>query len=200
MKSFSETTMVLTLSVMSTITPIETQYAATVLQKTYVAMLHNQLEVATDYCDPYCRDITYVTVMSANQTNIFAANTTGSSFARESTCDSELRLSFSLNGTFWACEDQPFPGLFSSGPNGTNLEDDFTMTAEARSFGYRFLEIFQAEEEEMCPSCPANSTSSVIPPSAMDLAEVMAPFVEVLPVICDLTSVEVLDDGSFIDL
>ncbi|KAG7355231.1 hypothetical protein IV203_004587 [Nitzschia inconspicua] len=176
MKDFDAETMVVTMNVASTISAIEIEYAANVFEKTYGAMLANELSQAqAAYCDPYCRKITDVEV-SAN-----SLTTSATSSARQSSsCDSSLALTFSVKGTWFGCEDTAWPGLFA--PEGRRA-----LKKSLR----RILE--ETEETDTCSSCPDSAQSlGLVSPSMAQLKEVMSEFVAVLPAICEVTDVQLV--------
>jgi hypothetical protein len=148
---------------------------------TYEAMIHNNLEqVKSNYCDPYCREITLVSVVETNTSKIFEAST-----RQSDECDTELTLTLKVEGTYWACESSPFPGLFSD-PMADEEEASNTTSGELG---------MMINENEMCQKCPEDSVSDgLIAPSPSDLLEAMEPYVTVLEPICALLSAEVLDD------
>ena len=102
-------------------------------------------------------------------------------------CTEQVEMVFGVAGTYWACPDEAFPGLFSD-PN-SNTE----IATEARQ---------ALPEPPSCPSCPKPSCPACPPdstlPSPQDYAAVMAPFVQVMGPVCDLVSMEVvnLDSGN----
>jgi hypothetical protein len=146
--------------------------------------MNNNLELLeSNYCDPYCRDITLVSVVDTYTSNIFDA-----AVARQSSneCDTELILTLQVEGTYWACEGQPFPGLFS---------DPLSVESEASNMTSGEL-LRMISGDEMCQECPEESThDGLVAPSPLDLLEAMKPYATVLDPICDLLSAEVLDDG-----
>jgi uncharacterized membrane protein YhaH (DUF805 family) len=217
MQNFTESTMMMTMTVVSsTISAVEIQYAASVFEKTYVAMLHNELDgFKATYCDPHCREVTGVRITSGQSADtLFDGNSTAgededaSSNATATTagCDSEIYLTMVLEGYWWGCADEEFPGLFSDfagGNNNTaNIFDDgsngTTVTAEARNGGdgRRFLQDVSGIEEYYCPVCSANSSSltNITAPSPEELVAAMSPYMTVLPSVCELTSITIVDD------
>jgi hypothetical protein len=178
MKEFESESLVVTMSVMSGISAVEIEYAANVFEETYGAMLANELSQAqADYCDPYCRKITNV-VVSANALTTSAAATAE---ARQSSgaCDASLELTFSVEGTWYGCEETVWPGLFA--PDGR------------RALQKNLRRILEEVAEDSCPVCPDDATSlGLVSPSTTQLKEVMAEFVAVLPAICELTDAKLL--------
>jgi hypothetical protein len=145
--------------------------------------MNNHLDLLeSNYCDPYCRDITLVSVVETYTSNIFDA------VARQAPnkCDTELILTLQVEGTYWTCEGYPFPGLFS---------DPLSVGSEASNMTSDEL-IRMISGDEMCQQCSEESThDGLIAPSPLDLLEAMKPYATVLDPICDLLSAEVLDDG-----
>jgi hypothetical protein len=161
---------------------LQIQYAANVFAKTYEAMIHNNLEqVTSNYCDPYCREITLVSIVEADSSNIFEAS------ARQSNeCDTELTLTLQVEGTYWACEGSPFPGLFSDPMADEEMASNTTTSGEL---------VRMINGNEMCQKCLEDSVlDGLIAPSSSDLLEAMEPYVTVLEPICALLSTKVLDD------
>lgn len=126
------------------------------------------------FCDPYCRRITSVDILSSSKTeNNQATGRQGEE------CTEQVELVFGVAGTYWACADEPFPGLFSDSSGNSGV------IAEARQ---------AMPEQATCPSCPPDS----VPPSPQDYADAIAPFVTIMGPVCDLVSMEVgnLEEGS----
>lgn len=98
-------------------------------------------------------------------------------------CDTELKLTFLVEGTYWGCEGSPFPGLFS---------DAMDSDAEALNMTGMIL-----KQKASCQVCPEDTLGEGLPaPTADDLLESMQPYMAALPTICELQSAEVLDDGK----
>ena len=147
--------------------------------KTYEAMIDNELnELQSSYCDPYCREISDVVVVETATANIVETS------ERQATeCDTELKLTFRVAGTYWACEGFPFPGLFSD-PMESGDADALKMTAIMM-------------ENAACQVCPEDSVSNGLnAPTSDELLNAMKPYMTVLPGICELRSAEVLDDSK----
>jgi hypothetical protein len=181
-KDFSTKSIVLTMSVSSSISAVEIEYAANTFEKTYTAMLSNQLEAAQeDYCDPFCRKITAVTVDS----NSLMAGEATAQARQASSCDAMLEMTFNVEGTYVGCEDTEFPGLFAA-------ETRRALRKNLRSAVVRSLQ--DAEEEATaCPVCPDDVDSlGLVSPSNQALKNVMMDFVTVLPAICELRKVEII--------
>lgn len=178
MMNFTSQEVEVTMSVMSTITALEIQYAANVFEKTYGAMLANELaEAQADFCDPFCRKITEV-VVSNNTLTTAAATAT----ARQSgpSCNASLKLTFSVVGTWQGCEDTVWPGLFGA-------EGRRALQKNLR----RILE--EESEEDSCPVCPDGATTlGLVAPSTTQLKDTMTGFVAVLPAICELTDAQLI--------
>lgn len=174
MRNFSDNALMITLSVASSISSIEIDYAANVFEQTYSAMLANELTQAqADYCDPYCRKIVDVTVTS-NSLTVAEARQAGE-------CDSTLTMTFTVEGTFYGCEDTVFPGLF--GVEGR------------RALKKNLRRILQDDaDEDSCRVCPDGSTSlGLVSPSISNLRDTMKQFVTALPAICELTDASVIE-------
>ncbi|KAG7355216.1 hypothetical protein IV203_004572 [Nitzschia inconspicua] len=177
LSTFSESTMVLILAVTSTITNIEVEYVANVLAKTYEAMIQNNLgDGQGSYCDPICRKITQISVVETVTENIFE-----SSEQQANNCDTELKVTLSVGGTYWACEGVPFPGLFSEPMSDDQVFDSIGANAE----------------DTTCQVCHDDSTiAGINEPTSLNLLKTMKPYMTVLGSICDLLSAEVYDDGK----
>jgi hypothetical protein len=139
-------------------------------------MIHNTLgEMKANYCDPYCREITDVSVIETETSNIFEV-----SERQGNECDTELKLTFQLEGTYWACEGDPFPGLFADPTN------------ESQALGMTGMVLGDTK----CQVCPEDSSSGPIAPTSAEFLEAMKPYTTVLNPICELLSAEVVDDGK----
>jgi hypothetical protein len=188
MKDFTANDLVLTMSVSSEISALEINYASSVFEKTYTSLLKNELAAATsEYCDPYCRDITSINVTSNTLT-------TPEAEARQSgpNCDATLELTFSVMGTFVGCNDTVFPGLFSSGRRQLVQVQQPKLRFDVR----RALEDemdMEGTEEDMdmtaeCPSClDDESTLGFASPSLDGVKTLLSDYVTVLPAVCELT-------------
>jgi hypothetical protein len=173
MKTFESKGLIITMSVASTVSAVEIEYAVNVFKRTYGAMLANELEQAkADYCDPYCRNITDVVVS-------FNTLTTPDARQASTDCDSSLSLTFSVEGTWYGCNDTAWPGLF--------IKDG---SRRIRRNLRRILEELTDEEEssDSCPVCDEdNPNLGLVAPSISELKEVMNEFFTVIPTICELT-------------
>jgi hypothetical protein len=180
MMDFPSSKIDLVMAVSSSISSLEIDYAKNVFAKTYGALVKNQLEQAqTNFCDPFCRTITATTVVNSAITAAAAAQAKQGDTTNGS-CDSQLQLTLSVDGTYWGCEDTVFPGLFTISDQARYLR-----TAAARSgFSPRAL-----QEGETCPVCTGDAASlEFSAPSVDQLKEAMQTYVTVLPGICELTS------------
>ena len=203
-KPFSTKSIVLTMSVSSTISAVEIDYAANTFEKTYSAMLSNQLEAAQeDFCDPFCRTISAVTVDS---NSLMGGDATAE--ARQSgECDSMLEMTFVVEGTFVGCEDTAFPGLFAPAARRHLRSSSFTVRSLQDAEEDMMMEEEDMEEDMMmeeedmmmedsmadCPVCPDDVESlGLVSPSNQMLKNVMKDFVTVLPAICNLNKVEII--------
>jgi len=102
-----------------------------------------------------------------------------------------LELTFSLEGTYWGCEDEEFPGLFSPDTGARQLKT--TQNFLRKPSPPRFLE----EEYDECPVCPEDSsTTGLTAPTSESLLELMNPYVAVLPAVCELTSAKIVENSS----
>jgi hypothetical protein len=100
---FAVPSLSLTLAVDSDITVSEYDYTADVFTKTYSAMLNNDFDSsATNYCDPYCREITGVVLTNTE----WAGNTTDA-IIQDYGCNAYLEMTFEVEGTYVACEGTP---------------------------------------------------------------------------------------------
>ncbi|KAL3933556.1 MAG: hypothetical protein SGARI_003680, partial [Bacillariaceae sp.] len=150
------------------------RYAANVLAKAFGGVSMDGV------CDPHCRKITSVDVLSSDRTeNVF--DTADEKQADE--CTESVDIVLGVSGTYWACPDEPFPSLFSDSSTGGNV------FAEAKQAVVMDEEDGEAEEDETCPVCPEGSVS----PSPEDYASAMSPFLAVLNTVCEVTSVEVVN-------
>jgi hypothetical protein len=171
------------------ITEAEIDYAGGIFLKTYMAMLQNELEAtATNYCDPYCRQITDVSLVGSS----FVGNVTDEDLTAEG-CTAYLEMVFGVDGTYTGCEDTPFPGLFAT-PNATrrSLLGPETFL-RGGFFGYdetnedRFL-----QTSDGCGECDAESTGPSSP-TTEEMVERMNPYISVIPAVCELTSVDMAE-------
>jgi hypothetical protein len=145
-------------------------------------MLENELAAAqADYCDPYCRKIVDVKVVSTS-----LSPTSQARQADTDGCDAELVLVFSVEGTYHGCADTEFPGLFSISSGTRALQKNVRFVPRTR-----MLEGHEAMEA--CPVCPDDVQSlGLVSPSTAQIQEVMQEFVTVLPAICGLDMSEVV--------
>ena len=167
------------MAVSSSITEPEIAYTAALMQKTYTALLEGFLEEAQDYCDPYCRTITNIEVMGYELTG----NITNATYVEDG-CDDTLVVSYAIDGSFLACEGADFPGMFSQ------------LRRRLRSLrgDNRFL-------QEACGECSDGGDGiGEIAPTEEDLVEIMDPFVTVLPTVCQLSSIDAMDDDVVIEM
>jgi len=188
MMDFTSNTVVLTLAVTPDISALEIEYAAKTFEKTYGALLENKLEQAqADYCDPYCRRITNVNVDSNSLTAAASARQ-----ASPTGCDAELKLTFSVEGTYYGCEDTVFPGLFTvDDGERRQLTETINNNHLRRILAPPKTRKLQEDDEESCPICPDDVESlGLVSPSIDQLTEVMHDFVSVLPAICELKHAE----------
>ncbi|KAG7345635.1 hypothetical protein IV203_033166 [Nitzschia inconspicua] len=188
---FSDSNLVLTMSVDSGISSIEMEYAAAVFEKTYTSMLANELSASlNEYCDPYCRQITGLTVLS----NELISPEESADSRQSSDCDATLKLVMGIEGTFVGCEDTPFPGLFSAGRR--QLIQIQRSKVRMNLNTPRFLQpgAEGTEMDPMCPSCPDDSNSlGLQAPAVPSMVEILDGFVSVLPAICELTDAEIVE-------
>lgn len=213
MKDFSTKAIVMTMAVSSSISAVEINYAANTLEKTYSSMLSNQLEQArADYCDPYCRMISAVTVDSNSLMTSEA--TAEARQAGTDDCDAMLELTFNVEGSYYGCEDTVFPGLFASpearrmlrasvvGSSSSNVrflqdaEEDM-MEEEAMMEDGEMEDTTEDDMDASCPVCPDDVQSlGLVSPTSAQLKNVIKPFVTVLPAICGLNKVEVIPSND----
>jgi hypothetical protein len=187
--NFTANNLVLTMSVQSGISGIEIDYATAVLEKTYTSMLQNELtQSLSQYCDPYCRKIDSITILS---NKLITAETAES--RQTGDCDASLVLTFSVEGTFIGCEDTEFPGLFA--PGRRQLVEVQTSKVRRNLNAPRFLEPSEEMDGmDMCPSCPDDSnTLGLTAPTVTRMSELLDGFVAVLPAICEVTGAEIVD-------
>ncbi len=160
------------MSVTSNVSSIEVNYAASVFEKTYMGLLRNELDIA-DYCDPYCRSITSVNV-TRNQDSLVTAKQIGN-------CDMELKLIFSIEGTFWGCDDTEFPGLFASSHGDRHL-----LLTERTSLRSQRLNRLLDGGVTSCALCSGESSGSLSAPTSDEFLDAMNQFVTIIPDICEL--------------
>mmetsp|Transcript_56846 Transcript_56846/g.138384 ORF Transcript_56846/g.138384 Transcript_56846/m.138384 type:complete len:333 (-) Transcript_56846:2578-3576(-) len=191
MKNFTADNLVLTMSVSPEISALEIDYASTVFEKTYEGILKNELSAAADaYCDPYCRDITEISVVSNTLT---VPDEPAAAEARQAgeDCAGTLDLTFEIKGTFVGCEDTEYPGLFASGRRQlvqvqrSQVRFDMTRALE----GHTMMET--EEMEVTCPSCD-DSTLGLASPTLDGVKTLVSDFVTVLPAICEVTGAEIV--------
>jgi hypothetical protein len=188
---FSVPSLAVAMAVSSDITDVEINYAAAVFQRTYVALVRGLAEDLPDFCDPFCRYVADVEVVSSEIIPV-----EDSSFAEEG-CDSELEIVFDVTGTFVGCPDTEFPGLFGTSP----LRQLYALTSETaarttsllRGNSVRRLQ----ESEQLCGSCPDDSSSlGNVVPTEDEMIEIMDPLLSILPNVCALTDIVDLETGD----
>jgi hypothetical protein len=166
------------MAVSSSITEDEIAYTASLMQKTYTALLAGFLEEAQDYCDPYCRTITGIEVIGYELTG----NATNETFVEEG-CDDTLVMSYAVDGAFLGCEGADFPGMFAQ--------------LRRRLIALRRGRFLQAT----CGDCPGDSGDlGQIAPTGEELVEIMDPFVSILPTVCQLNTIEAMEDQVKIEI
>jgi hypothetical protein len=173
-----------TMAVSSDITDVEINYAASVFQRTYVAVVRGYAEGLPDFCDPFCRYVADVEVVSSE---VSVAN--GSSFVEEG-CDSELDMTFNVTGTFVGCPETEFPGLFGT----SSLRQLYALATETASRASTLLRggsvRWLQESEQLCGSCPDESSSlGNVVPTEDEMREIMDPLLSILPDVCALTDI-----------
>jgi hypothetical protein len=202
---FSETSLILKLAVDPLISDDEMDYAASVLQKTYTALVENRLlEVEeASYCDPFCRKISYVRIENATKVDTGTAVEDTTFLDSTAACTQELELIFSIGGTWVGCTgtESSFPGLFSTPSVGDNIFDDqkvrrrrlpstTTLQHNLRHVSNRQLQ----DGIEGCGVCPSSVDSlGMLAPSSQRLHEAMQPFITVLPAVCEIVSIELVE-------
>jgi hypothetical protein len=178
-KNFTWSGLKLTFRTRSTISGLEVDYAAGVFEKTYGAMLENELvQAQADYCDPYCRKIVDVNVESTSlvPTSVQVRQTDSDG------CDAQLVLVFGVEGTYQGCEGTEFPGLFSADAGRRALQQKHLRFLDRRRL-----------DSDGCPVCPDDVTSlGLVSPSMTQFQDTMAEFVTVLPTICSLDGAEIV--------
>ena len=192
----------LTLAVDSGITVSEYNYAADVFTKTYSAMLNNDFDSsATNYCDPYCREITGVVVINTE----WAGNTTDSNF-QDNGCNAYLEMIFEVEGTYVGCDGTPFPGLFANPSVTRRFLSDLATIPFSKSFlrggglssmkeesldsGHRYL---QPTDGAACGECSAEGEITPIAPTTEELTQQLEPFITVLPSVCEISALNTLE-------
>jgi hypothetical protein len=175
MMTFEAESLVVTMSVSSSVSAVEIEYAANVFKRTYDGLLANELESQENYCDPYCRNITDVVVSSNTLT------TTAQTRQSSSDCDSSLTLTFSLKGTWIGCNDTVWPGLFVT-------EGQRLLRKNLRRV---LQEMEQTGSADSCPVCPDDGTTlGLVSPSTAQLKDVMDEYFTAIPTICELTDAQ----------
>jgi hypothetical protein len=188
---FSVPSVALKVKVDSTISTLEIDYAANVFMKTYTAMLENEVESAgaSNYCDPYCREISHVEVASADFTNDVVEDDATDG------CDAYLEMVFAVNGTYTACEGTPFPGLFT--PSSTRRlmpSYESTLRGGGLSSQRNGMNRFLDSDASTCGVCSVGGNSiAYVAPTIEELTEQVEPYVTVLPSVCELVSVDILE-------
>jgi hypothetical protein len=201
---FSETNLILKLAVDPLISDAEMDYAAAVLQKTYTALVENQLEVEeASFCDPFCRKISYVRVENATKVDTWTVVEDTTFFDSTASCTQELELIFSIGGTWVGCTgtESSFPGLFSIPSVGDNIFNDQKVRRRrlpSRTTSQHNLRHVNNRELqdgiEGCGVCPSSVDSlGMLAPSSQGLHEAMQPFITVLPAVCEIVSIELVE-------
>ena len=136
----------------------------------------------------------------------------------EAGCDTLLEMSFSVNGTYVACDGTAFPGLFDSSTDSTTSQEARGSDRFRQLIGeeFRWLEsaeikdgtqsslrgrgipgrLLEGHGERACgrEQCPSNAESlGQTVPSPDVLKTVLEPFVAVLSPVCGIVEVTVPD-------
>jgi hypothetical protein len=191
------------------ITAVEMDYARSVLGKTYTSLLKNELDltVTEDYCDPYCRTITDITIVNNTLTSLdevveTSRQDTGGD--NQDDCTATLQLTFEITGTYVGCEDTEFPGLFSPGRRQLidvkqpQLRFDVNRALQQEKNDMDGVDSRRDMEEVTCPSCSDDeSTLGFVSPTLDGVQTLLSDFVAVLPGICEVTSADVVPAKRF---
>jgi hypothetical protein len=201
MYEFASNSLVLTMTVAGTFSTLDLDYSATVFKKTYMGMLQNEIEeAAADYCDPYCREISDVVVTSSN---VISSDSSVVTAKQATDCSMEIQLTFAVEGTYWGCEGEEFPGLFAMDGSRRQLMDTISpflrsktepSTPSSSATIVRLLDDVDNIFNSTCMVCTDDDSTLELPtPTSDDLLSIMQPYVEVLPAICELVSAEIVE-------
>ena len=198
---FTETSLILKLAIDPLITDDEIDYTRSVLQKTYTALVENQLEVEeTSYCDPFCRKITSVLIQDTKKVDTGTVIEDKLFLDSTASCTQELELTFAIGGTWVGCtgSESSFPGLFSIPSVTDNIFDDQKIRRQLSStvsqHNLRHVSSRNLQDIEGCGVCPTDVDSfGMLAPSSKGLHEVMQPFITVLPAVCEIVSIELVE-------
>jgi hypothetical protein len=180
-------TVTLYLQVNDNATPAETEYSASLLQRSYQSLWE-------DRCDKYCRDVTAVNVASS----LFVSNVpaTVDSTAIEqndefSDCDRTLKVVYAMEGTYWGCQSADFPGLFvkdesddaSKADNGNIFDNGNSRLLRRRQLRVdgTILPKRRTEEEIETEECSC---------TPMELLQEIEQYLKALPGVCGIAAIQ----------
>jgi hypothetical protein len=195
-------TVTLYLQVNDNATPAETEYSASLLQRSYESLWE-------DRCDKYCRDVTTVNVA----TSLFVSNVpaTVDSTAIEandelSDCDQTLKVVYVMEGTYWGCQSADFPGLFvkdesddASKADNVNIFDNGNsrllrrrqLRVDGRILSKRRIEEEEEKEEIETEECPCTQLENPKNgPTTMELLQEIEQYLEALPGVCGIAAIQ----------
>lgn len=188
------TNAIVTLAVDPAIGSTDIDYTASLLQKAYGEMDSFYVENA---CDPYYRTVSSVTNTGSS---VLGDNITTSNGDGED-C-SYLNVTFQVMGTYWACEDVPFPGLFAMPSSDAVATVATTRTSNnggrARGRGRTLLRIRDRRRRGLQsppPACP-DDAALFSPLGSPQQLEIVSDFVSALPSVCALVGLTEESDNA----
>jgi hypothetical protein len=108
-----------------------------------------------------------------------------------------------VEGTYWGCEGEEFPGLFAMDGSRRQLMDTISpflrsktepSTPSSSATIVRLLDDVDNIFNSTCMVCTDDDSTLELPtPTSDDLLSIMQPYVEVLPAICELVSAEIVE-------
>jgi hypothetical protein len=191
-------TVTLYLQVNDNATPAETEYSASLLQRSYESLWE-------DRCDKYCREVTTVNVASS----LFLSNVpaTVDSTAIEqndefSDCDQTLKVVYVMEGTYWGCQSAAFPGLFvkdesddASKADNVNIFDNgnsrLLRRRQLRVDGTLATKRRTEEEEIETEECSCTQLENPKnDPTPMELLQEIEQYLKALPGVCGIAAIQ----------
>lgn len=181
-------TVALYLQVNGDITETDIQYASKVLERS----LDSISEGDSSSCDKYCRDVTAATVISS----LLLSDASSSLLSQaHTTCHQTLKVVFAIKGTYWGCNDEPFPGIFqkegNKGNDTNSTTDNIFNRKKVMLRGRRQLQDQDESAVDVC-SCieQGDDDSANLAPTPNQLVEEMEPLLVALPGICSIQSIQ----------